>query len=192
MVLVIPSYDLGIILNILFMLAILGAFVFAIYFNVCSQIGLFLVVKNPKASFKDIFKESRQYFWRYLWLNLLMIICIFIGLALLILPGIAVAIFLILINYALFFEKLAYFDAMKRSFDLVKNHWWEVFGQILFLLVCVFIAAFVVKIPSGFLSPSSMSGRVYSMAMNYFMLILTPIFIIYINLIYKNLVSRNK
>ena len=78
----------------LFILIITCA-VISLYFIIRAYIGMFLLVKNDYIGNElEIFKETKKYFWSYLWLSVLTTIFVLLWALLLIIPGIIFSVFL--------------------------------------------------------------------------------------------------
>ncbi|MEI7620300.1 MAG: hypothetical protein WCJ57_01890 [Candidatus Falkowbacteria bacterium] len=174
---------LGIILVVLFVLSILVL----IYFGVRSQIGMYFILKNPKMEIKELFASTKTLFWKFFGLSLLTGILVFLWTLLLIIPGIIFGVFYCFASYLLIFEDVKGMNAIKRSKALVTGYWWAVFGRTMFAILVAMLASFVLSIPFIFLSEGSILYTIYSLLQNIAWAVVTPIFMIFTYLMYKDL-----
>jgi len=174
---------LGIILVILFLVALVAL----IYFGVRSQIGMYLILKNPTAKFKELFKNTKGLFWKFFGLSLLTGILVMLWTLLLIIPGIIFGIFYYFALYFLIFEDVKGMNAIKSSKALVSGYWWGVFGRTMFLLLVAMLASFVLSIPFMFLSEGTIMYTIYSLIQNLIWVVVIPVFMVFTYLMYKDL-----
>lgn len=92
---------------------------------------------------KALYKAGWQKFLSYLWVSILAGVIIFIGLVLLIIPGIIFAVWLAFSTYIVVLENIKGKEALSKSKELSKNRWWAVFGRLLvpnlFYVIILFI-----------------------------------------------------
>ncbi len=176
---------LGIILVILFVVALVAL----IYFGVRSQIGMYLVLKTPTVEFKELFKNTKGLFWKFFGLSLLTGILVMLWTLLLIIPGIIFGIFYSFALYLLIFEDIKGMEALKKSKAMVSGYWWGVFGRTMFLLLVAMLASFILSLPFIFLSEGTILYSIYSLIQNLVWAVVTPIFMVFAYLMYKDLKS---
>ena len=175
-------------LYVLFGILGLASFAWAIYYGTRSKIGLLLLLKHDFKSVNDDFKESKKYFWRYLWVSLLVALISFALMIFFLVPGIIVA---VLYSFALFvvvFEKGRTFSSIEKSYDLVKKYWWPVFGRFMLLGLIAFILISITNIPMNYLHDTA--KEIYSVIFNLIWALLTPYFLVYTYFMYRDLASR--
>lgn len=177
------SMVVGIILVILFVAAVL----FLIYFAIRSQIGMYLVLKNPTMEFKELFKSTKSLFWKFFGLSLLSGVLIFLWTLLLIIPGIIFGIFYSFVLYLFIFEDVRGMNAIKRSKALVTGYWWAVFGRTCFMILVAILASLVLSVPFAFLSEGTSIYSIYNLLQNLVWAVVTPIFLVFSYLMYKDL-----
>lgn len=91
-----------------------------------------LQMHGRRASFWQVARGLRgKMLVRLVLTGLLIVAVVMVGYVLLILPGIAAMIYLLFALPAVVNEDLAYWPAMRRSYNLVKGHWWYAFGCVL-------------------------------------------------------------
>lgn len=150
-----------------------------------SQIAIIYAVKDSQEKLGPIesYRRSWHKLFSYLWICLLSIFITFGGFLLLLIPGIILEISFILAIFVLIFENLKGMDALLKSREYVKGHWFKVFGyllfilflSLLFLLFLTFIFRFF-KISFGLEIINIISQ-----------LFLPPLIIVYLFLVYNNL-----
>jgi len=79
---------------------------------------------------------SPRPYWKFLGTSILITIIEFVGLILLVIPGIIAAVLLIFAPYFVMDRQMGPVEAMKMSFHVVKEHFWGIF---LLLLVAIVI-----------------------------------------------------
>lgn len=158
-----------------FWLTILLTMVFSIVSSVMalSTINNYIVLydekKTNKIEFSEVWQRVRDTFWMYfgtVFLFFLLLIAVYvvivivvivlakISTALLVLAGFGVFFFMF---YALFaasltfiirtYEKKGFFEAVGRSFMLVRGKWWSTFGLLVVLSIIGAIISYVFAIP---------------------------------------------
>jgi hypothetical protein len=108
------------------------------------------------ASLRLGFKKA----WPYLWLSTLMGLIILGGFTLLIVPGIFLAIAFSLTGAVFLAEDQHLADAFLRSRDLVKGHWWYVFGCLLAIGLVPNVAVSILRTYAG--STGAVIGTIVS------------------------------
>lgn len=176
----------------LFILIITCA-VISLYFIIRAYIGMFLLVKNDYIGNElEIFKETKKYFWSYLWLSVLTTIFVLLWALLLIIPGIIFSVFYSFAVYAFFFEGLKGMAAIKRSVSLVKNYWWAVFGRFIVIAIVLWIFTVIISIPLYFTDDKSIFFSFWNSVIQIINFLIGPISLLYFYQIYKDLVIIKK
>lgn len=174
---------LGIVLVVLFVAAV----IVLIYFGVRAQIGMYFVLKNPTMEFKPLFLSTKGIFWKFFGLSLLTGILVFLWTLLLIIPGIIFGVFYSFAVYLLIFEDTKGMNAIRGSQALVKGYWWAIFGRTMFIFLGAILISLVLSIPFVFLSEGTIMYSVYSLLQNLAWAVVTPAFMVFTYLMYKNL-----
>lgn len=119
---------------------------------------------NVSMNFGQTIKGGLGYFWNYILLSLLLIVCLIPLFLLLVIPGLVFAIYWAFSPYVLIKENLGPWESMKKSKSIVKGKWWRVFGYsillgiIMFLITVFFrIPEFIFKLVLGFSSVTTLS-----------------------------------
>src|SRR5882672_1974436 len=90
-----------------------------------------LIFQEEKAeSLFDLIKQSKQLFWPYFLTMLLSGVLVFGGMALLVIPGIVIAIFFSFVAYEVVLENQSGSHALQRSYVMVKHYFWQVVGRL--------------------------------------------------------------
>ena len=105
---------------------------------------------NASLTVKGQFKYGFGLFWQFLLLMIITGLVSYGSAALFIIPGIAVIIYTGFNIFTFVIDGKKGFSALIESYDLVKGHWWQVFGRGLFLvlvgIVCFFVFGIVIAI----------------------------------------------
>jgi len=83
--------------------------------------------------------------WHFLWLSLLMSVIVFGAFILGIIPGIFLSISFSLCAAVLIAEDQRLFNGLLRSRDLVRGHWWYVFGCLVAVAVPLIVVSFAFR-----------------------------------------------
>ncbi len=101
------------------------------------RFSIHATAENPHAKIKDMFMEYHPQMWlRYFVLSVISGIAVFIGTLLLVVPGIYLAMRLMMYRYALVHKREPIIDTLKLSWAMTKGHAWKLF---LFTLVMIAI-----------------------------------------------------
>jgi hypothetical protein len=91
----------------------------------------------------DNFKSAYKRIWSFVGLSVLGGLITYIGLMLLIVPGVIAMIFLFLAFYIMVHENVGAIKAISRSFELAKQRWLDIFLIILIVGVASFLLNFI-------------------------------------------------
>lgn len=177
----------NILLSILIWALLLASFAFAVYVGVLYQAGAMLFFKNGFKPVWETLKEARPYFWPYLWTSALLALAVLLWSLLLIIPGIIFSVFYTFALYVLIFEGPKYSQALKRSKDLVKGYWWEIFGRVLFIALAFYLFFVVISIPGFFATEGSAFYNAWGIVTNLLSVAVAPIFLAYTYLLFNDL-----
>ena len=167
--------------------------IFIIYFSIRAYIGMFLLVKNNySGQEKEIFKETKKWFWPYIGLTLLTTLFIIGWTILLIIPGIIFSVLYSFAVYVLFFEDKRGSVAIKRSVQLAKNYWWAIFGRTCFLVLVAWIFMMVLSWPLSFTAEGTLFFSIWSAVIQVVNILIGPIALIFTYRIYQDLVKLKK
>ncbi len=116
---------------ILAVVVILVLFVIAVMIIPAFTITQLASVRGQKVSISEAFNKSKPYVLRAVGLLLLSALIIMAGLILLIIPGLLAMFFLSMAFYVLIDKNTGVTDAIKGSYELVKEYWKPVVGLII-------------------------------------------------------------
>ncbi len=182
--------------------AIISTIVTAVlYFFMTISFIYISIFKNEstKMKFRQAIRGGAHYFWTYVGLSLLLIVCLIPLYLLLIIPGIIFSIYWAFAGFVLLRENIGPWESMKRSKRIVKGRWWKVFGNLFILGIILWVISLIFSIPDfifnlfsgGFIS----SGELPSLSTGYlvgsFILKIIKGFAILITLPLTTLFSKN-
>lgn len=169
------------------------ALIAIIYFVILAYLSMFLLIKHDFVGREwNIYQESAKYFWSYLALVILTMIITMLWFFALIIPGIIASVFLMFACYAFIFEGRRDIDALKRSYHLVKNYWWAVFGRVLFLALAYWFFGLVVSSPLTIAPQSAAFTAIWGGALQAINLLIGPISLLFTYLLFQDLVKIKK
>jgi len=169
------------------------ALVAIIYFLIRAYLSMFLLIKNDFVGKEwDIYQESAKYFWSYLALGFLMTIIIMLCFFALIIPAIIASFFLMFACYAFIFEGRRDIDAIKRSYGLVKNYWWAVFGRVLFLGLVFWVFGLILSSPLSIAPQNGAFAAVWGGVIQAISLLVGPVSLLFTYLMFQDLVKIKK
>lgn len=182
-----PQIRGGVLLAIFIVLGIIFV-LFSIYFSFSSQAAIHLYFKKeyPKPGVWDIFNEARKnYFWRFLGLSVLSGLIFIVGFLLFVIPGVILLIYLAFTAWVLIFEEKGVVESIKGSAGLVKGYWWAVLGRFLAVYGVFYL---IVALPEALID-SPQFAEFWSFVIQAISFVLTPFFLAFSYLIYKDLVK---
>jgi len=131
--------------------------IFVLIFGLLSGILMFFLSlsylnislsNKSKLSFSEVFSKTKKYFWKYLWFIIATSFLLMILYLLLIVPGIIFTIYWIFASYIFIIENKSVMQSLKKSKQIVRGNWWNVFGYIVLLaLICVGVSIIFNLIP---------------------------------------------
>jgi len=165
---------------------------FLIYMAVSAYLGLFAAIKDDfKSSPRKNLEKGKERFWSYIVISILTFLLILFWFTLLIIPAIVFSVFYGLAVYVLFFEGKREMEAICRSKELVKGHFWGVFGRILILFAIVIAISAVFSWLRGLGSEQGLWFSLMSALEQVVSFVITPFYIIYNYFIYKDLAKNS-
>lgn len=165
---------------VLFIFSILFFIFFALVFiiQIWSQVAFIHAIKeNKDMGIKKAYQESKGKIKSFFWVSLLTGFIIMGGFIFFAIPGFIFAVWFSFATFIVIAEDLKGMNAILKSREYVRNYWWSVLWRFLFMyivLIGVMIVASIILILIPFL-------------VNLVFLVLTPLMMVYMFLIYKNL-----
>ncbi|MEK6927137.1 MAG: hypothetical protein AABX11_01770 [Nanoarchaeota archaeon] len=142
---------LALIYSSLILVKVLMVLLLCIVFVLFVGVGVFvnasfygMKVSSKKYSWRMLVQVGKSAFWRFLGRGILLFLCIIGLFLLLIVPGIIFSVYWIFAIFIWFDEpKRSFSDSLRRSKELVKGKWWNVFGCVLLFCVIEWIIMFI-------------------------------------------------
>jgi len=118
-------------------------------------ISVYLQNKKQEPELAQVWGYFKYYFWRVFGATLLLGFLIAIGSLFCVLPGIYLAVVFSLVIPIIVMENASFGYAFNKSFTLIRNNWWFVFGVIIVVWLIIFVAYKVAGIPLSIMALSS-------------------------------------
>ena len=124
---------------------VLIGIIISVAVGIWCQVAAIYAIKEraTKIGIKQSLVMGWPKFWSFLWISILTGIVVFVGICLLVVPGIIFAVWFYFAMYVLVVEGIKGTEALKRSKQLVAGYWWPVFGRILLLCLAGMILSWV-------------------------------------------------
>lgn len=133
-----------------FFMAIVAALFSVVSFFTYVIIWISFIYLVTDASSSHSLEELLQKAWKKLgsfaWLSLLLLVFCLGGFLLFIIPGIIFVVWWSVAFYALAGENARGMAALRRSRELVRGHWWAVFGRLVMLILASFLISLAASI----------------------------------------------
>jgi len=134
-----------IIMIILLMVWFILFIVLLISITVITPIVSVFILRGKKGSLFELIKQSKQFFWQYFLTALLSGVVVLGGIMLFFIPGLLFALFFSFVLFEVVLEQQSGSAALKRSYFLVKNNFWEVIARLFILEIGLIIISFVLN-----------------------------------------------
>lgn len=152
---------------------------------VMAELMLILAMNEPGIGFRSLLKKTFGILRGGWWVTLLGTLATFGGIALLLIPGIALGIAFTLALYVFLFEKARGFDALTKSWAYAQGRWGSLFWR---MIVLALISWFVSVVINVLLVPlPSMLYAIFGSWLG--AILLLPLSAAYTLTLYKNLVE---
>ncbi len=149
--------------------------------SVLMTVALILAINDNSITAKEAYRRAWPYFWRYIGLSLLMSIIMMVGFLLLIIPGIILSVWFAFATFVLVLENGAIVESLKKSREYTRGKWWAIFGRLIAMSVFVLLLSMLISTISVFL-PNHVVTEALVTALT---VLLTPIAVVYVYLLYK-------
>lgn len=106
---------------------------------ITSIVSIFILQGKEKTPIFDLVKQSKKFFWPYFLTTLLGGLAAIGGIMLFVLPGLLIAYFFAFVSFEVVIDEKAKQEALKRSYYMIKTHFWDILGRVLILDVGVSI-----------------------------------------------------
>ena len=108
-------------------------------------------------NFDEVQKTTKDKFWSYIGLFILVAIIVGFGMLFCILPGIYFAVVLSLSICLVVFKNPGALDSISDSFGFIKGHWWETFGILLVIQILIGLIGFFAGLPASIYQGADMT-----------------------------------
>lgn len=136
--------------NALILLISIGVILTIIYFTVTFSIGsvalISLVHSRGRLSIKESLQKGWHVLWQYWWVTFLGSLLISGGFFLFLIPGIIFSIWFIFAVYIFVIDGTKGMNAILKSREYVRGHWWGVLGRILLVSILVYLVTYVPQV----------------------------------------------
>jgi hypothetical protein len=126
-----------------------------IHFTTLCYVSVYLQKNNTKPTFAEVWGYFKYYFFRVMGSGILITVLFCIALVACIIPGIYLMPIFYLIIPIIVIENASFKYAYNKSFKLIKENWWFVFGVIFVMGLIVGMAAGIVSMPITIISAGS-------------------------------------
>lgn len=100
-------------------------------------------------NFQEVQNETKNKFWSYVGLFILVYIIILIGSLFCFLPGIYFWVVLTLSIPILIFQNRGIGDSISDAFMLIKDNWWETFGILIVVQILTVVVSYIIDFPAS-------------------------------------------
>tara|TARA_B100000508_G_scaffold140255_1_gene140691 strand:- start:1860 stop:3521 length:1662 start_codon:yes stop_codon:yes gene_type:complete len=139
---------------------IFGLFAFVAYLVVMAMVLFSVAHYDRKVNLSESFAWVRGAIGSLIWVYILAALVSFGGFMLFIIPGIIISVYVYFSQYVLVVEGKRGMDALMRSRDLVRGHWWDVAIKLLGVSLVLFGIFFIVAFAIGIVSYSAEGGAI--------------------------------
>lgn len=175
-----PLQILGIILVIVWAIA---SFLATVAYFIFLPLASVLILEHKDASLDFLFKKTKSMLLPYLGISLLSGLLIFGSWMLFVLPGLLVSLLFIFMTYVFVIEGKRGLAVLRRSYELVRAHFWEVLLRVLLIQVALYLGSYVLDTMAEQSEIFGLVSFAFSVSAGWFAQA-------YMYLIYKNLKSR--
>lgn len=105
--------------------------------------SVFILQRNNAPKIFDLIKSTKPFFWSYFIVALLTFFLVFGGIMLFVIPGILIGFFFSFVLYEVVIENHKGKMALKHSYFMIKNNFWQVFVRLALLEVAIFLVTSV-------------------------------------------------
>lgn len=138
-----PAQMGGIALVILWAIASVVAAI--AYFTWLPIASIFILANKDKQSLGELMSQGKRLLVPYFLLSLFAGLLVVGGWVLLILPGIILSLLFVFVSFVFVLEGKRGTEALKRSYQMVKENFWTVFVRVLIIQVVLFIGSYLLE-----------------------------------------------
>jgi hypothetical protein len=114
---------------------------------ICEYVVLYMDNEYDAFDVNEVWKATRKDFWMILLTAIGFAVPVGLGTLMCFIPGIYLFVPLSMILIVRVRERIGFFNAFSRCFELVKNHWWITYGLLIVAFIMDGVLSFVFYIP---------------------------------------------
>jgi len=180
---------------------IIGAMLVSLVTSTLSFAAMITVISDACVGLEPDLRRAYRRMWRYfvplLIAGLLQGLAIFLGFALLLVPGVIALVLFMFVSPVVILERRSGIDALRRSASLAKNFFWRNLGLVAVLMLICGVAGGVLGFTLGIVKAVSemeltMYMMLYAIVMAVFQTIFLPLGLILNLLLYYDLRARKE
>lgn len=119
----------------------------SIYLTTLCYISVYLEKKDGKPTLTEVWGYFKYYFLRILGSGFLITLLCFVGFLMCILPGVYLMTVMYLVFPIIVMENTSFRYAFNKSFTLIKDNWWTVFGILFVITLIVGVLSSFASVP---------------------------------------------
>jgi uncharacterized membrane protein YjjP (DUF1212 family) len=161
----VPSYTASYLLSVLFNAVVMMLLQSCIHLVTLCYISVYVQKGNAQPTFIEVWGYFKYYFWRVFGASLIVVVLVVIGFCLCLIPGIYLLNVFYLIIPIIVIENTSFSYSFNKSFQLIKQNWWFVFGVIFIMSLIVGVAGSIANAPLTIFTvgASFFSGKSYTL-----------------------------
>jgi hypothetical protein len=156
-------------------IATLAQFLIQVIVQMAAYFISFRILEGRDCTIREAIYQSASRFWAMVGVSLLTTLMVFLGMVLLIVPGLIVALMLAVAVQACLFEGIGIMDSLHRSRELTYGQKWRIFGIGAVLLLTFLLTLIVLGAAGGALLPKTIGPIVTGILTILVMLALIPL-----------------
>lgn len=176
-----PAQIGGIILVVLWIIASVVAAL--IYFTWLPIASVFILADQGKQSLGELMSKSKQLLLSYFLLSLFAGLLMVGGWMLAVIPGVIISLLFVFVSFVFVLEGKRGTEALKRSYQMVKENFWAVLLRVLVIQVVLFIGSYILELLATESDIFSLVSFVFSVLGGWFTQV-------YMFLLYKQMKER--
>ncbi len=151
------------------------AFIIIVYLSFILQAAQLIIIKNSQEDLKikEALLRAKNIAGKYIILNLLIGVMVFLWTLLLIVPGVYMSIAYSMAIWIFIYEGIGGMAALNKSRELVKGYWLPVCGRYIVIYLAIYLVIFLFGLlfaPLGKIGQSAVTQIISSIAMPFFLI----------------------
>jgi hypothetical protein len=146
------SFTYSYLLSVLFNVSIIMMLELCIYLATMCYISVYLEKGGSKPALAEVWGYFRYYFFRSLGSGFVLFLLIGVGMVFCLIPGIYLAVVFSLVIPIIVMENASFSYAFNKSFRLIRDNWWFVFGMSIVTGLIVGVLDSIATVPISILT----------------------------------------